>query len=168
MKRNSFLVAALVFLWVSLSFAQFKGSANLKPSVSESIIRPDGGGWLFGLIDPNKLSMHHSFSLSYSSFGQRGLSMGVYTNSLLYRFSSDLDFQADVSLMHSPYNTFGQQFQKDFSGVFLSRAELNYRPSNNMLFSLQYRQLPPMYWLGNGFYRPSFFDGIDRYQGDNR
>ncbi len=168
MKRNSILAVVLLLVGSSLSFAQFKGSADLKPSVSESIIRPDDGGWLFGLIDPNKLTMHHSFSLSYSSFGRHGLSTGVYTNSLLYRFSNDLDFQADVSFMHSPYNTFGQQFQRDFSGVFLSRAELNYRPSNNMLFSLQYRQLPPMYWLGNGYYRPTLFDGIDRYQGDNR
>ena len=166
MKRVFGCAVVALLLSTSGTVAQFKGSNELKPSVSESMNRSGGDGLILGFFDPAKFSMRHNFSLSYSTFGSNSMSLGVYTNNLMYQFSDDLELQADVSLMHSPFNSFGKQFQNDLSGVFLSRAELNYRPSKNTLFSIQYRQLPPMYWLGNGYYRPSMFDGIDRYQGD--
>lgn len=167
MKRIVGCVAIMLFLFSSSKVeAQFKGSSELKPSVSESMIRPGGDGLILGFFDPSRFSMRHNFSLSYTSFGNNSLSMGMYTNNLLYQFSDELNLQADVSFMHSPFNSFGKQFQNDLSGVYLTRAELNYRPSQNTLFTIQYRQLPPMYWLGNGYYRHGFFDGIDRYQGD--
>ena len=84
---------------------------------------------------------------------------------MMYRFSDDLDVRADVSLMASPYNTLGKQYQNSLSGLFLNRAELNYRPWKNALFQIQYFQLPPNYFMGYGYrYGNNFFDGIDRYQ----
>jgi hypothetical protein len=162
-----FLVLALV-VFTSVALGQFKSTVESKPTVSESIFRPDDGGLLFGWFDPSKLTMHHTFSLSYQTFGGQGVSLGVYTNSLLYRFSDVLDVQADVSLMHSPFSSFGKQFQNNLSGIYLSRAELNYRPWKNTLLQIQYRQLPPLYWLGSSYRSFNFFDGIDRYEEDKR
>ncbi|MEK6756768.1 MAG: hypothetical protein AABZ02_11515 [Bacteroidota bacterium] len=161
-------VVVALLMCTSVVTAQFKSKVESKPSVTESIIRPDDGGLLFGWFDPSKLTMHHSFSLSYQSFGGQGLSLGVYTNSLMYKFSDALDLQADVSLMHSPFSSFGKQFQQNLSGLYLSRAELNYRPWKNTLLHIQYRQLPPMYWLGSGYRSYNFFNGIDRYEEDKR
>jgi hypothetical protein len=167
--RSAFISAAAILLTVGVASGQLKPKADEKPSVTESILRNDDQGLLFGWFDPSRLTMHHSYSLSYSSFGGQALSLGVYTNSLFYQFSNPLSVQFDISLMHSPYNTFGDKFSKSLSGIFLSRAQLDYRPYDNLWFQIQFRQVPPLYWLGNsGFYTPSFFNSIDRYEEEKR
>jgi len=156
-------VKAMVVMMVCVSaplLAQFKQQVESRPSVSESLVRSGNSGLLFGWFDPSRFSMHHSFSLSYMSAGGQGLSLGVYTNSLYYKISDPLDVQFDVSLQHSPYSSFGDT--RDFSGVYLSRAQLNYRPAENMLLQIQYRQLPSMYWWGMN--RSSmFYNGIGSF-----
>ncbi|HLF20562.1 MAG TPA: hypothetical protein VI704_07215 [Bacteroidota bacterium] len=157
--------AVAILLIVSTSNGQLKSRADQKPSVSESIIRYDNSGLLFGWFDPSRLTMRHSYSLSYSSFAGQNLSLGVYTNSLFYEFSDPLSVQFDVSLMHSPFNSFGPEFSKSFSGLYLSRAQLNYRPTENMWLQVQFRQVPALYWLGNpGYYSPGFFNSIERHE----
>ena len=131
-----------VLLVNGIAFAQFKTKMNDEPSVSQSLVRSDDSGLLFGWFDPGKLKMSQSFSLSYQTFGNQGLSLGVYTNSLSYQISNPLSVQMDVSVVHSPYSSLGNDFTKSLSGIYLSRAELNYKPSDNMLFQIQYRQLP--------------------------
>ncbi|MFH0992376.1 MAG: hypothetical protein V1799_20440 [bacterium] len=156
---RTWIVSAVILLLVVSTgmIAQFKSSPELNTSVTGSLFRTENNSFLFGLFDPSKLSMRHSFSLSYSSFGGQGLSLGVYTNSMMYQFNDQLDIQADISLMHSPFSSFGKQFEKDLSGIFLSKAQLNYRPSKNMLFQIDFRQLPPM--AGYGQYGwPNYYD----------
>src|SRR3990172_118684 len=101
----------IVLLCFSTASAQFKPTVQSRERVTGSLLRPDDGGFLFGLFNPNNFSMQHSFSLSYLTGGGQGLSMGVYTNSMMYRFTDDLDVRADISLMASPYNTLGKQYQ---------------------------------------------------------
>ncbi len=126
--------------------AQFKQQVEPRPSVSESLVRAESSNLLFGWFDPSRFSMRQSYSLSYTTMGGQGLSLGVYTNSLYYKIANPLDVQFDVSLQHSPFSSFGNS--RDLSGIYLSRAQLNYRPSENMLLQIQYRQLPSMYWWG--------------------
>ncbi len=146
----------------AIASAQFKTKTSEEPSVGQSLIRSDDSGFLFGWFDPSKLKMTQSYSLSYQTFGQNGLALGVYTNSLSYQISNPLSVQMDVSVMHSPYSTLGGNFSKSLSGIYLSRAELNYKPSENTLFQLQFRQMPAsMYYGGYGF--GSTFWGLDRY-----
>ena len=70
-------------------------------------------------------------------------------SNIAYQISNPLSVQFDVSLLHSPFNNIGGNFANNISGIYLTRAELNYRPSKNMLLQIQYRQLPAMYWLNN-------------------
>ncbi|HEY6950987.1 MAG TPA: hypothetical protein VI758_01200 [Bacteroidota bacterium] len=155
----SLILVALLF---GVAAAQFKAKTSEQPNVSESIVRSDDSGLLFGWFDPGKLKMSQSYSLSYQTFGQNGMALGVYTNSLSYQISKPLSVQMDVSLMHSPYNTFGDKFGKSLTGVYLSRAELNYKPSDNTLFQIQFRQLPAsLYYGGYGF--GSTFWGLDHF-----
>lgn len=152
-----------VTLFVSLSIvstcavAQFKSTNEAKPNVSESLIRSDGSGLWFGLFNPNNFKMQHSYSLSYMTFGRQGLSLGTYTSSLYYKFSDPLDVQVDVSVRHSPFGGFGSQMNKDISGIYLSRAQLNYRPTDNMLFQVQFQQFPTMYWMNDPWRSGNFF-----------
>jgi hypothetical protein len=148
------LVAMLLVSCLSGALqAQFKGQRpEGYTNVGDAVKRPSDG-LLFGWLDLSRLSMRHSYSLSYSSFGGQGLSVGMYTNSLFYKFSNPLDVRFDVSLMHSPFGSPGNS--GNFGGIFLNRAELNYRPSENMWFQIQFRQLPALYWgsgLSSGLY----------------
>ena len=161
-----------VTLCLTTASAQFKSTIDPRPTVTESILRTGDGNFLSGLFDPSKFNMQHSFSLSYASFAGQGLSLGVYTNSMQYKFSDNLDVRTDISLMTSPFNTLGKDAQSSLSGLFLNRAELNYRPWKNTMLQISYRQIPAAYWpgsgYGNGFGGMNSFYGIDRYQDDIR
>ena len=153
-----------VFALIVISFmaiGQFRSQPEARSSVTESMIRQDDGGLLFGWFDPSRLTMRNSYSLSYTTSGGKGFSLGTLTSSLAYQISNPLSVQFDVSLVHSPYNNLGGNFSKEISGVYLSGAELNYRPSKNTLLQIQYRQLPAMYWLNN-YDRFGFMSGSDR------
>ena len=142
--------------------AQFKTKINDDPSVSQSFVRSDDSGLLFGWFDPGKLKMAQSYSLSYQTFGRNGLALGVYTNSLSYQISQPLSVQMDVSVMHSPYSSLGSDFTKSLTGIYLSRAELNYKASDNMLFQIQYRQLPASLYYG-GYGYSGMYWGFDHF-----
>ena len=147
---NIFMKTALVlFVMSTIAVCQFRSQPEARSSVGESLLRPDDGGLLFGWFDPSRLTIHNSYSLSYTTSGGKGYSLGDLTSNIAYQISNPLSVQFDVSLLHSPFNNLGGNFAKDISGIYLSRAELNYRPSNNMLLQIQYRQLPTMYWLNN-------------------
>jgi hypothetical protein len=139
---------AVVLVFSAITIGQFRSQPEARSSAGESLVRSDDG-LLFGWIDPSRLTMHNSYSLSYTTSGGRGYSLGELTSNIAYQISNPLSVQFDVSLVHSPFNNLGGSFAKDISGIYLSRAELNYRPSKNMLLQIQYRQLPAMYWLNN-------------------
>jgi hypothetical protein len=160
MKRSLSVVTLGLFITLSASYGQFRSKADQQPKPSESIRRSDESGLLFGFFDPRKLVMRQSYSLSYTSFGGgQGVSLGAYTNSLQYQFSDPLSVQFDVSLMHSPFGGFNDRMARDLTGIHLTRAQLNYRPTENVLFQLQYRQMPSMYFLPNGYRDAPFFSG---------
>jgi hypothetical protein len=157
--KTTFIVSIIV----GVAVGQFKSQPEARSSITESMIRQDGGGLLFGWLDLSKITFNNSYSLSYTTSGGRSFSLGTLTSSLAYQISDPLSLQFDVSLMHSPYNNLGGNFTKNISGVYLSRAELTYRPSKNMLLQIQYRQLPALYWL-NTYNRFGFMSGFDRIE----
>ncbi len=160
--RSLVCLLLAVGLISAIASAQFKAASNDQPSVGQSLVRSDDNGLLFGWFDQSKLQMRQSYSLSYQTFGQNGLALGVYTNSLSYQISDPLSVQMDVSVMHSPYNSFGDKLGKSLSGIYLSRAQINYKPSDNTLFQIQFRQLPSsLYYGGYGYGDPYW--GFDRY-----
>ncbi len=157
-----FIKTVLVLVVINfIAVGQFRSQSEATSSVASSMIRQDDGGLLFGWFDPSRFTISNSYSLSYTTSGGKGLSLGTLTSSLAYQISNPLSVQFDVSLVHSPYNNLGGNFTKEISGVYLSRAELNYRPSKITLLQIQYRQLPAMYWLNN-FDRFNFMSGLDR------
>ena len=139
---RTLVIVATLLLLPFVSQAQWKTGAKEKVSAGESLVRTDGGGLLFGWFDPARFSMHHSYSLSYTSFGGRGISVGEYTNRMTYQLSDPLSVLLDVSVAHSPFNSFGDKFGSEMSGVRISRAQIDYRPSENTHLQLQFRQVP--------------------------
>lgn len=143
----------LLFLLIGFSFnayAQFRDQNVNKPSIHDGIItqQPD---LFLGFFNPDNFTMRHSYNISYSAFGNHGLALGLYTNSMMYKLTENLNIEADVSLMHSPYSTFGQEFQDNLNGIYLSRAQINYKASDNFFITVQYRSIPSMYYSPYGY-----------------
>ena len=159
---NILIKTTMVFMvFCGIAVGQFRSQPEARSSAGESLLRPDDGGLLFGWFDPSRLTMHNSYSLSYTTSGSKGYSLGELTSNIAYQISDPLSVQFDVSLLHSPFNNLGGNFANNISGIYLTRAELNYRPSKNMFLQIQYRQLPSMYWLNN-YDRMGFMPSYDR------
>jgi hypothetical protein len=149
MKNLIVIIVAVLSLNV---MAQFRESTGANTNVKDGIISNNYNSTpLFGFLNSENFSMNHSFSLSHSMMGEHGISLGVYTNSMMYRFSENLNVQVDASLVHSPYSTFGQNFQDNINGLYISKAALNYQPWKDVQISVQYRQLPYNYYYMNPY-----------------
>lgn len=140
---KKFTVSLLCVLAIpSIVNAQFRGEEPGPPSVRDAVYRSSGENSILGFFNPENLEMRHSVSVSYGSYGDQGLGMSMYTNSLRYRISEPLSVRADVAMMFSPFGSASSMFKEDLSGIFLRRASVDYRPNKDMHISLQYRNDP--------------------------
>ncbi len=156
------IATLLVFLMMTaFSFAQLKSQMPQQGNVIDAMLKPKTSNLLFGFFNPANFRMSHSYSLSYSAFAGQGLALGVYTNSMFYKISDPLSMQVDISLVHSPYNSFGKQYQNQFSGIFINRAALNWRPSENTLINFEFKNLPSYMYLTNPYYFHPFWFRYD-------
>lgn len=154
------LVLMLFLGFYSGVFAQYKDPGFPTETVKDGIIDHSySSGNLFGFLNPEKFHMNHQFSLSYSAFGNQGLALSIYTNSILYNITDNLDVQTDISFVNSPYSTLGKDFQNNLNGIYLSRAAVNYKPWKDVSISVQYRNLPYSYYnpFYSGFGRNRFY-----------
>lgn len=148
--RRGVAAAAIVVFVVAGAEAQFKGQTEREAAASGGLFAPPSGSTLFGWFDPSKFSMHHSVDMSYMTIGGQGMTLGTYTNTMMYQFADNLNARADVSMSYSPTNSFsgfGGKGGKDFSGIYLRGAQINYRPWENVSVQLQYRQAPYGYYM---------------------
>jgi len=148
--------------------AQLKSQSHADESASASMVRQGQGSWgggfssFFGLLSPDRFMMRHTFGLNYMSAGGTGLSMASYTNSMFYRIADPLDVRVDVTLQGSPFGPTAGMNRNDLSGIYLSRAELNYRPWDNVFFQVSYRELPY-----SAYYYRNPFDPFDSFYSGN-
>ena len=154
MKRLGILVAGVI-IFSTCMFGQFKSQENEQPSPAQYLVHPATSiNSFFGLFNPDNFMMRHDFSFSYLSTGGNGLSLASYTNSMFYKIADPLNVRVDLTLQGSPFGQYGSAQQSDLSKLYLSRAELNYRPSENFLVKVQYNQLPLSYWGSYPGYSP--------------
>ena len=97
-----------------------------------------------GLLSLNRFSMNHSmgFSAGVSSLGS-GYYLSRYTNQINYAFSPKLNLELDLSLVN--YGTTGAklEFNSDNNTQVIPEFKLNYRPSDSMNLSIEFRQAAP-------------------------
>lgn len=148
------------------AFAQFKPKTSEQPKVADSFIQTQSASDWFNLFNPNNFQMRHSYSASYSMGGGQSMALQRYTNTMMYQFAPNLDARVDLSLQNSPFSSMEYRLQNQFNKAFISRAELNYRPTDNMVIRLQYREVPYSYYgYGYGQSFGGMFSGLD-YNGE--
>lgn len=154
------LMSFTFLLLISVSvYGQYKSQIENQPSASQLLVRPMSSiGSILGLLNPENFRMQHNFSFSYLSGGGQGLSLASYTNSMFYKIADPLNVRFDLTLQGSPFGGYDQTHTSDFNKLFLSRAELNYRPWENFLINVQYRQLPFSYYRFYSPYSSALFD----------
>lgn len=146
------VVVLFLILGLSPGVAQLKSQSAANQSVSSSLVHPAASISSFlGLLNPDNFTMRHNFSLNYFSSGGNGLSVASYTNSIFYKIADPLKVRFDVSLMGSPFGQYGSASQNGLNKIFLSRAELNYTPLENLFITVQYRHSP---YLNYGYSEP--------------
>ncbi len=162
MKRISviFGIACILTLLLAIdSDAQFRDQQTGTPRVADAIVTSDSPSF-FSFFSPENFRMRHSYTMSYMTGGGQGMAVGMYTNSMFYKLADPLNVQLDVSLMHSPYNSFNRNME-DNSNLFISRAEINYQPSEHFRIQLQYRQIPYTDYFG--YYGSRYYQPWYRY-----
>ncbi|MCK4979369.1 MAG: hypothetical protein KAS62_03185 [Candidatus Delongbacteria bacterium] len=97
------------------------------------------------IINMNNLSMNHSMSFSSSIFSNsQSAYESVYTNHLSYNFNSKLDLKVDLNFVN--FGTATHQSGIEFDGNndntsrVLPNFQLNYNPSENIKFVIEFRQ----------------------------
>jgi hypothetical protein len=145
MRSLKLFVAVALAVCVALpARAQFRSTAG-SSSAPSGVIDQSTPSFLFGWFDASKFSMRHSVSFSVMSFPGQSMTLGTYTNTMRYQFATNLDARADISMSYSPGNSFSGfngKTNNDFSGVYLSNAQINYRPWDNTVVQFQYRRIP--------------------------
>jgi hypothetical protein len=158
MKRFFSVLAPLVLVLASgQAFAQFRGDAkrdaNAGPLDTRGVMTEQSGNLLSKIFDPTRLTTHQTYSFTYSSMGRQSVGIGAFTNTFNYRASDDIRISADVSAVYSPYNTFGDAFTKQFNGIYLSNAQLDWKLGEQTFLTVQYQGGP----LAQGY------SGYDRF-----
>ncbi|MBU2491138.1 MAG: hypothetical protein KJ571_00835 [Bacteroidetes bacterium] len=148
----------LFVITANLGFAQYKSDLEKPVDIKAGITNYNPSSLFLGFINLDNLEMHHSLSMSYGASANYGIALSTYTNSLFYKFSDNLNLEIDASIVNTPYNTLGDSFTNSINGIYLSRAQLNYKPSENTNIVLQFRSGPGSY------YNPyNYYSGINRY-----
>ncbi|HSD64949.1 MAG TPA: hypothetical protein VLB50_14195 [Ignavibacteriaceae bacterium] len=159
------LIVLIFALMIGTGYSQYKQTGLSNEHISDGIINQNQGTALLGFLNSNNFEMHHSYDVSYSTFGSNSLALTTYTNSMFYRFSNKLNVQVDASVVYSPYSTLGKNFQNDINGIYLSKAAVNYHPWKDVFITFQYRSLPVTYYSPFSGYRENFFNSGDGYWG---
>lgn len=156
--RRVIFTFVLIGIIPSLIFGQLKRQSE-PVDIKNSIVR-QGSNDFFGLsfIDPSKMQMSHSFSLSYLSAGDLGVTQSLYLNTISYQIANPLFLKVQWGIQNFPYNSMGSDNPAFKSGFVFSGAELKYKPSKNFMIKFEYSQLPYSGYYNNRYYRDYFWD----------
>lgn len=110
-------------------------------------------GLYSGLLDPSRVTMSQSLSMSYATWGKSGIFSNLYSNRINYRISDKLDLDLNLAVRFTPQQLNDRSlFQQGRAreSLFLPSFGLRYRPTSGVLLEFQYQQVDPMaparYW----------------------
>lgn len=98
------------------------------------------------LLSRDRLSMSHSmgFTAGTNSAGG-GYYLSRYTNSIFYSINPKLNLELDLSLVNYGSTSSKLEFNSDNTTKVIPEFRLNYRPSDSVNLSVEFRQGSPWY-----------------------
>lgn len=170
MRQLVSVLSLIVFLGVATpAQAQLRENVHAQQAQAK-LYGSDGPSFsLNQLFSPDYFRMHHSYEMSFGSYGGGTSSLGMYTNTMMFQFNSKLAARVDVAFAHQPLGGgVGQKLglEQDNGRFFLRNAEVAYRPNERMQFHFSVRQSPyGGYMSPYGYYGQSHGGfGSSRYQ----
>ena len=128
---------------------------DTKVNMAQALTKPNKIQSIVGLLglDPNKFSMSHSYTLSFTSFGGQSFNQGLYLNTMSYKLVDPLTMYLQIGLQHQPFgDKFGNNQLKD--QLFISGAGLEYKPSDKFKLQFEYAQRTSPYY--SSYYYDSY------------
>ena len=140
--KKIIVIISIFCIVSSVVYGQLK--EQQKPiDIKSEIIKPNSNSMLgLSFIDLSKLSMSHSYSLSYYSIGGKGISQGLYLNTIHYQISNPLSLNLQWGIQNFPYNSLANNHPLFQDGFVFTGASLKYKPSENFMLKLQYNVQP--------------------------
>jgi hypothetical protein len=121
------------------------------------------------LLDPDRFSMQQNYIMSYSSGGTAGGLMGMYINSMEYRFNAPLILRLKVAYQTQTGMLFGRKdpvngsYQNNQGRLFIPSFDVIYQPFKNTTIGFIFRDFSGTNPYGYGqSYGPSGAWGMDR------
>jgi len=146
-------LAVTLLLMMNVAFAadtlvrQGTTSSSGSSALSNASPRPT-----FSLLDPSRLHMTQSYSLSYVSGAGQGRMIGMYINQIDYEFAKPLRVSFAIAYLHQPQGLWGAGTQ--ISGnKLLPSFRLDWQPSRNFRFILNYETRSPYQLYSNSSFR---------------
>ncbi|MBN2410937.1 hypothetical protein JXQ31_04535 [candidate division KSB1 bacterium] len=146
----------LLILMPCLVFGQYKSDTG-PVDISTALRTPvNAGKSALGILglDPSRLDISQSYTMSYMSMGGQGISQGVYLNTMTYHFKLPMTLSFQWGMAHQPFaGSNDAPFLK--SGPFISGAQFRYKPTENTVLEVEYSQNPYGYnsWYYNDRFR---------------
>jgi len=154
MKKINITVIIFISLFlVSAVFAQFRSQVPSKKP--KSPLATPGQGSSISLMDPERLSIRHGFSLSMANLGGLSYSYGIYSNQLNYLISDKWSLYTNLDLVQPTHSSMPAGVNT-FNNQIYYGANLLYRPSKSMQLSISVDNYPRLYryWPVNRYYSP--------------
>ena len=154
------VLTAVFFAGVSVTGYAQSSLKNNGRSILQTVKQPKTSLKSMSLLDPERFTMKNQYLMSFSSVGGSGSLMGMFINTMEYRFNMPLIMRVKVAYQSKTGQLFGDK--SAFSGnpnidqgrVFVPSFDLVYKPWKNTSISFHYRDYSSgsQYNYGSGGY----------------
>lgn len=149
---KAIMTCLLLLLLPCMALAQYKsdaGQVNVSSALQKSLQSGKNAIGVLGL-DPNKLSITQSYSMSYLSMGGNSFSQGMYLNTMTYHFKLPVELSFQWGIAHQPLNFTGNApFYNQ--GPFIRGANLSFKPAKNVSIQVEFNNDPYGYGAWNNW-----------------
>jgi len=147
---KNFVLILLAIALPLTAAAQMADEAEIKAVTSKydlGLTKPPS----IPFFDMSRISISHSYSLSYFSGGGISGSQGLYNGTIRYQLANPLTLTLNVGILHDPGALFGSsKFSQN--ATILPSGWLDWRPSENFMMSIGFETVPAYYRGGNYYY----------------
>lgn len=150
MMKIACLASVLLLAGTVAASAQNLGLGDNSSKTVFNVQKPELNPRSLSLLDPERFSMKHSYMMNFSSTGGNGGVMGMYINSMEYRFNAPLIMRLKVAYQSQTGMLFGNR--QEYTGLpntqqgrlFVPSFDVIYKPWKNTTFALSYRDFSGM------------------------